>query len=111
MPVLLCHKCSGVLANTDKDTNHGLNGCKCISGYVRGFQRAMSIEEAASAQVQREIEWIALYVSQGRVEADPAWQDALRRLKVAMKKSNTCGHGTVKWSELGEEIQTTKKDW
>lgn len=68
MPVILCHKCSGVLAHTPEDKEHGLNHCQCISGWVRGFEPHLTVEQAAQSQVKRELERKELYASQGRPE-------------------------------------------
>jgi hypothetical protein len=70
--IILCHKCSGVLASEGSE-DHGLLGCGCISGYVRGFEipvdRAGAIERQIAAQCKRietytrqklEPEWIRL---------------------------------------------------
>lgn len=90
--MILCHKCSGLLSG-EKDT--GLYGCQCISGYIRGFEPEVSLEQAAIEQVKREIEWFALYVSQGRPES---WKSD--RLARAIKACKAFGHGSVNWEML-----------
>jgi len=47
--MILCHKCSGVLAGDTKETE-GLSGCGCISGWVRGFEPSLNREQAIAAQ-------------------------------------------------------------
>ena len=63
--MILCHKCSGVLANEGADTS-GLMGCGCISGYVRGFEVPVDRAQAIAQQIKRQDELIALYQRQGR---------------------------------------------
>lgn len=49
--MILCHKCSGVLAGDTKETE-GLSGCGCISGWVRGFEPSLNREQAIAEQTQ-----------------------------------------------------------
>ena len=67
--IILCHKCSGVLAGND-EAQRGLYGCGCISGYVRGFEPLLSREEAIEKQIQAQLGWIELFKSQKR---EPVW--------------------------------------
>ena len=63
--MILCHKCSGVLASRGENTD-GLFGCGCISGYVRGFEPNLSRQEAVVSQIKATNQRISLFVSQGR---------------------------------------------
>ena len=63
--MILCHKCGGLLASRDGNTD-GLYGCGCISGWVRGFEPNLSREEAIASQVNSTKQRISLFVSQGR---------------------------------------------
>ncbi len=94
----LCHKCEGTFVIVD-----GLNSCQCISGYERGFEPNVTFEQAATAQAKREIEWLSLFVSQGRESTDDAWIRTLSRLKIVMKSSPLFGHGIVNWDGLAYE--------
>lgn len=93
--MILCHKCAGTF-----DTVQGLNSCQCISGYARGFEPELSFEQAATEQVKQEMEWIALFISQGRAESE--FKSTFTRLRIAMGSSPVCGHGTIKWKELAK---------
>jgi hypothetical protein len=97
----LCHKCSGTFEIVE-----GLNSCQCMSGYYRGFEKDVTFEQAATLQAIQEIEWLALYLSQGRTKDDQSYLTALERLKVAMKSSPAFGHGVVDWNALA-----TTKSW
>lgn len=92
--MVLCHKCSGTFHIVA-----GLNGCQCISGYPRGFEREHTLESAASVQVKQELEWLSLYLSQGRPLND-LYTGTFHRLLIAMKTSPLCGHGTISWQAL-----------
>ena len=63
--MILCHKCSGVLASTKEENINDLLGCQCISGYVRGFEEEVNREEAITTQIERQDSWIELCISQG----------------------------------------------
>jgi hypothetical protein len=93
----LCHKCSGVLVAPTKE--HGLNECQCISGYYRGFEPNLTPEQAATEQVKRELEWLALFISQKRPEH---WNPT--RLIRAMAKCPHVGHGVIRWEQLAERL-------
>lgn len=108
MSLILCHKCSGVLAHTEDDKDHGLNGCQCMSGYVRGFEPSVSRELAATVQAKRELEWMALYVSQGRTVLQIAMRG--ERLARAMKQSPVFGHGYVNWALLTSTTEGYESD-
>ena len=107
--MILCHKCSGVLACA-KDEDGKLNSCRCISGYVRGFEPNLTLDEAATQQAMREIEWLALWVSQGR-EDEQHYKETLNRLRVAMKVSQAFGHGGVNWKALVAAKEADDKHW
>lgn len=65
--MILCHKCSGILANSGKDSS-GLFGCACISGYVRGFEKVLNREQAINAQIRASRWRIDLIAKQGGTE-------------------------------------------
>lgn len=93
--MILCHKCSGTFEHVPE-----LSPCECISGYPRGFEKVLTLEEAATEQAKAEIEKLSLYSSQGRSKNDPCIQSALYRLMLAMKTSPHFGHGVVQFSKL-----------
>ena len=64
--MILCHKCSGVLAACQDEDESGLLGCCCISGYVRGFEPIVSRSEAIQIQIKQQHHNIALYKRQCR---------------------------------------------
>jgi hypothetical protein len=74
--MILCHKCSGLLANSESEDVAGLRDCRCISGYVRGFEPVLNRAQAIDVQIDRTIERIELYERQGRNEQylDPEWK-------------------------------------
>lgn len=76
--MILCHKCAGTFTETP-----GLNPCRCISGYPRGFEPDLSEREAALTQARRELDWLKLYVEQGRRPDDGCVQVAIDRLRLA----------------------------
>lgn len=80
--MILCHKCSGVLAYEKTEFTTGLLGCQCISGYVRGFEPKVFRSEAIQRQIKRQYDWIELYTQQGRstAEIQVIW-DRIERLK------------------------------
>jgi len=44
---ILCHKCLGVLSGETKDTP--LQHCRCISGWIRGWEESVSFAQATSS--------------------------------------------------------------
>ena len=64
--MILCHKCSGLLAYDEKDDTTVLLHCGCISGYVRGFEPVMDRKAALQAQIAAQTATIALYQRQQR---------------------------------------------
>ena len=64
--MILCHKCTGLLAYGESENIAGLRGCSCISGWVRGFEPYLNREQAIDAQINRTQERIAMYAQQGR---------------------------------------------
>jgi len=63
--MILCHKCSGMLSfDRDSEVVTGLAGCRCISGWVRGFEPDLTRSEAVAAQIKRQQSDIDLYRSQ-----------------------------------------------
>lgn len=86
----LCHKCYGQVSGRLE-----LYGCSCIS--PGGGVKASSVEQATTLQAKRQLEFLALYVSQGRGESFP-----ISALVRAVKLSPCFGHGTVDWAALTE---------
>ena len=68
--MILCHKCSGVLASDAAEDISGLLGCSCISGYVRGFESELSRKDALVKQIKAQNIWLALYQQQGRAQRE-----------------------------------------
>ena len=64
--MILCHKCSGLLAASTNESIEGLLGCQCISGYVRGFESEHTRKQAIACQIEQQWRWINLYERQGR---------------------------------------------
>lgn len=64
--MILCHKCSGVLANADSENTKGLRGCGCISGWVRGFEPEVDRDTAVRRQIMQCFERADLYTRQDR---------------------------------------------
>lgn len=62
--MILCHKCAGLLACDDKENVAGLRPCRCISGYVRGFEKEVTRLQAIEKQIRAAEQWIALYERQ-----------------------------------------------
>ena len=62
--MILCHKCSGLL--TDGPTP--LYKCGCISGYIRGHESALTVDQALTEQIKATKADLALYRGQGRDE-------------------------------------------
>ena len=46
---ILCHKCSGVLAGP---SDPRLHDCRCMSGWIRGFEPPLILEDAIAEQEQ-----------------------------------------------------------
>jgi len=63
--MILCHKCSGVLAGDTTETA-GLLDCGCISGWVRGWETPVTREQAITIQIAAEQERRRLYMDQNR---------------------------------------------
>ena len=79
--MILCHKCSGTFNNVPE-----LNGCQCMFGYPRGFEKDITLEAAKAVQFQQELDWLELYVGQKRPANDPNWLRTIERLlKVRVK--------------------------
>lgn len=80
--MILCHKCSGILGATKDENTEGLNGCGCISGWVRGFESNLTRPEAIMEQMNACVRKIDMYRSQ---KCDPAWveseEQTLERLR------------------------------
>jgi hypothetical protein len=70
--MILCHKCSGILASADNENTTGLLGCGCISGYVRGFEPYVTRQTALAAQINQQQQRILLYQRQSR---EQCWID------------------------------------
>lgn len=70
--MILCHKCSGILASSASENTQGLNGCGCISGWVRGGEPNLNRQQVITVQFYRCFEWIELYIRQGR---EQHWMD------------------------------------
>lgn len=63
--MILCHKCSGVLAGEAQEIK-GLNGCGCISSYYHGFEPAVTRKEAITIQIAAIQQRRRLYLDQKR---------------------------------------------
>lgn len=48
--MILCHKCSGLLAAGKDENKEGLYSCLCISSYVRDWQIPITREKAIIEQ-------------------------------------------------------------
>lgn len=81
--MILCHKCAGTFQEVD-----GLNACRCISGYPRGFEPDVTPVEAAKKQVIAELDWLKLFVQQGRGVNDQNVTATFDRLKRSWKTLN-----------------------
>lgn len=86
MAIILCHKCSGLLTQTDDQVGKQLNGCQCISGYVRGWETPLTTEQAIQEQVKQEIQWLSLYTSQSRNPC--SWNDIGNYRKTTERLAN-----------------------
>lgn len=75
--MILCHKCSGLLTSGPKP----LYSCECISGYVRGFEKPVNIDEALAEQIKTTKDNLALYRGQGRNENGQHITGMLARLE------------------------------
>lgn len=64
--MILCHKCSGILASACNENTSGLFGCGCISGWVRGFEPNRTREQAIETQFNECLSRVALYERQDR---------------------------------------------
>lgn len=64
--MILCHKCSGLLAYDKKADTTGLLHCGCISSYVRGLVSVMDRKAVLQAQIDAQTAVIALYQRQQR---------------------------------------------
>lgn len=49
--IILCHKCAGPLSGEDHEIR-GLGYCCCISGWIRGFEKSLTREEAIRQQIK-----------------------------------------------------------
>jgi hypothetical protein len=76
--VILCHKCSGFLTAPNDSR---LYSCGCISGWVRGFEKALTSEEAVVTQIKAGKERLDLYAGQGRSEDDTVVKEMRAKLK------------------------------
>lgn len=65
--MILCHKCSGLLTNHYRDHKE-LYPCECISGYIRGFEPTVTLEQAKAEQIKATKANLELYRRQGRDE-------------------------------------------
>lgn len=63
--MILCHKCDGTFTIVS-----GLYTCSCMSGYPRGFENELTMEQALAKQASAKVKWLALYRSQERTEED-----------------------------------------
>ena len=80
--MILCHKCSGLLASGDDEDVSGLLGCQYMSGYVRGFEVPVDRSQAILKQIAQQEQWIALY---RRQEREPQWIERIEE-KIAKLK-------------------------
>lgn len=63
MKIILCHKCGGKLTGVKRSD---LYDCSCMSGYVREWQKPISLAEAKVKQAEMMERRLALYHRQGR---------------------------------------------
>jgi len=77
--MILCHKCAGVLTHAPDENMTALHGCRCISGWVRGFEPTLTRREAIAMQAHQALERALLFDWQGRNQAEVA-----RELDVAI---------------------------
>lgn len=66
---ILCHKCQGKLTGP---MDSGLKNCRCISGWVRGFEEPLTLVQAQAAQHAANERDRSLYIRQGRSAAEIA---------------------------------------
>lgn len=66
--MILCHKCSGRLEGTK--TISSLYDCRCMSGWIRGFEPNVTEQEALLAQTMAQMKRLELYKRQGRSSDD-----------------------------------------
>ena len=50
--IVLCHKCAGLLTPANDEVKQAFGRCGCISGYIRDFQKTLTIEEAKTAAIE-----------------------------------------------------------
>jgi hypothetical protein len=83
--MFLCHKCSGLLVHDESENVAGLHGCRCMSGYYRGFELKLDRAQAIEAQIKRTEERIKMYERQERdaqyLEPEREWLRKLEELK------------------------------
>ena len=85
--IILCHKCSGVLTNSDDVDVTGLADCRCISGYVRGFDPVINTAlEAAKVQIKNMEKELTWFLANGRDENSASVRDRRRKLAVLAAK-------------------------
>ena len=59
--IVLCHKCAGLLTPANDKVKQAFGGCGCISGYIRDFQKALTIEQAKTEAIdhaKQSIAWV-----------------------------------------------------
>ncbi len=60
--VVLCHKCAGLLTPANDTIQTAFSGCRCISGYVRDWQKSLTIAEAKAEAIEHHtatIKWLS----------------------------------------------------
>lgn len=80
--MIICHKCSGLLAYDKKDDTTGLLHCRCISGYVRGFEPVRDRKAVLQAQIDARTAVIRLWERQQR---PMAWVETELRLRAGLE--------------------------
>lgn len=68
--MLLCHKCAGLLGHRTGEDITGLLNCRCMSGYVRGFEDDVTRAEAIVEQYDMQESWKDLFITQGRHKSE-----------------------------------------
>jgi hypothetical protein len=77
--IYLCHKCEG---NLEQSHPASAYGCRCISGYIRDWQKPVPLNEVAWLQLEACRARQALYTSQGRPNHDAQNRVILAKLEI-----------------------------
>jgi len=91
--VYVCHKCCGALTEVRLHPDWKgpvLSGCGCMSGYVREWQKPVTLLIALHGYAIQQDEWLTLFTNQKRAQ----WELEAQRVKLERARK------VMLWAEI-----------